>query len=219
MSQYSRGYESQSPMGGTQSVYTPGQSQTGEAQPVYAPEPIDLQQVEYQRSYQGTQQPLLQQQIPPQQYRPQSMAYPTYMYPMYVQPVFVYPRNGPDAPSRIASVLSYIGGWFSALLVLLFVRKNRFVRFHALQSLFLFGGMNLIYIAFFRIASFWTHTLGFWHAGRPLFLILVLAFVLLNIIVGISWFVGIVGAMIGKKVKLPFVGNLVERLTGGPVPL
>jgi uncharacterized membrane protein len=198
MSQYSHGYEAH--------------TQKRETQPVYTPDPIDLQQVEYQQNYQYIQQSQLQQRVSPQQNEPQPLAHPT-----YVQHVFVNPRNEPDSLSKIAGALSYVGGWFSALLVLLFVRHNRFVRFHALQSLFLFGGMNLIYIAFFQITSFWFHTLGFWHVGRPLFLILVLAFVLLNVIAGISWFVGIGGAMIGKYVKLPFVGDLAERLTGGPV--
>ena len=200
MSQYSRGYEPQ--------------SQMSEAQPVYAPEPIDLQQVEYQQSYQHVQQPQLQQQVPPQQYGPQPIAYY-----IYAQPVFVYPRNGPGSLSKIAGAFAYMGGWLSALLVLLFVRGNRFVRFHALQSLFLFAGVNVIDIVVFQIGSFWSHTLGFWYIGKLFFLMLLLTFVLLNVIAGISWFVGIGGAMIGKYVKLPFVGDFAEKMTGGPVPL
>jgi uncharacterized membrane protein len=196
MSQYSHGYEAQSRMRETQRVYDP--------------DPIDLQQVEYQQCYQHAQQSPLQQ-VPPQQNGAQPLAHH-----MYVQHVFVYPRNGPDSLSRIAGAFSYIGGWFSALLVLLFMPRNRFTRFHALQSLFLFGGMNVIYIAFFQIGSFWLHTLGFWQFGKLFFFILVLAFVFLNVIAGISWFVGIGGAMSGKYVKLPFVGDLAERLTGGP---
>jgi uncharacterized membrane protein len=42
-------------------------------------------------------------------------------------------------------------------------------------------------------------------------------FVLLNVVAAISWFVGISGAMIGKYVKLPFVGDLAEKLAGSPV--
>ena len=194
MSQHSHGYEAQ--------------SQRTETQPVYVPEPINLQQLEYQQSFSHTQQ------VPPQQNWPQPPAYYA-----YVQPVFVYPLNEPDSLSKIAGFFSYLGGWFSALLVLLFVRHNRFIRFHALQSLFLSGGMTVVYLAFLSVASFWLRELGFWHPGRLFFLLLLLAFALTNLIAAISWCVGIVGALVGKYVKLPFVGDLAERLTGGPVSL
>jgi uncharacterized membrane protein len=198
MSQYSRGYEQQ--------------SQTSETQPVYAPDPIDLPQFEYQQSDLHTSESSFQQQIPapPQQNGPQPIAHYT-----YVQHVFVYPRNEPDSLSKIVGAFSYMGGWFSAILVLLFIRHNRFIRFHALQSLFLFGGMNVIYIIFFTIGSFWFHAMHPWLFGRPFFLFAALAFFLLNVVVGISWLVGIGGAILGKYIKLPFVGDLAEKLTGG----
>jgi uncharacterized membrane protein len=195
MSQYSHGYEPQ--------------SQTGETRPAYAPEPIDLQQFE-QQHYTNPQSSSFQQQVPPQQMGPQPVHHYT-----YVQHVFVYPQSGPDSLSKIAAALSYLGFWFSALLLLLFVRNNRFVRFHAFQSLLLFGGMNILYIVFFLSAWFWYRTDHMWHYGWPLLLIGLLGFILLNIIAGISWLVGTGGAMIGKYVKLPFVGDLAEKFAGG----
>ena len=195
MSQYSHGYEQQ--------------SHTGEAQPAYSSDPIDLHQFE-QQSYGDPPLSSFQQQVPPQQIGPQPVHHYT-----YVQHVFVYPQNGPDSLSKIAGALSYIGLWFSALILLLFVRNNRFVRFHAFQSLLLFGGMNVIYILFFQFAWFWLDMNHMWHHGWPLFVIVLLGFILLNIIAGIAWFVGTGGAMIGKYVKLPFVGDLAEKFAGG----
>src|SRR5260370_12912129 len=48
--------------------------------------------------------------------------------------------------SRFAAVLSYTALWLTALLFLLFERKNRFVRFHAMHSLLFFCGVNVFYI-------------------------------------------------------------------------
>ena len=196
--QYSQGYQRQ--------------SQTSEAQPTYTPEPIDMQQFEYQQSYQQTQEGPFQQPPPLQQNGPQPLAHYT-----YVQHFFVYPRNEPDSLSKFGAAFSYVGGWFTALIVLPFLHRNRFVRFHALQSLLLFGGMTVINIVFARILSFWAHIVHAAHFGTVFFLLLLLALFLLNIIAVISWFVGIGGAMMGKHVKLPFIGDLAEKFSGGPV--
>lgn len=198
MSQYSQEYEQQ--------------SQTSEAQPVYAPDPIDLQQFEHWQSYMHAQESSFQQQtpIPPRQNESQPIAgYP------HGRPVFVYLRNEPDSLSKLAGAFSYVGGWFSAILVLLFVRHNRFIRFHALQSLFLFGGVTAIYTIVFEISAFWPHGEHVRFFGGLFVLFVVLAFLLLNTVVGISWLVGIGGAMMGKYVKLPFVGDLAEKVVGG----
>ena len=45
---------------------------------------------------------------------------------------------------NVAGTLAYALGWVSGLLFLLFGGKNRSVRFHALQSIFLFGGLSVL---------------------------------------------------------------------------
>jgi uncharacterized membrane protein len=196
MSQYPQGYQHQ--------------PQTNETQPAYSPEPIDLQQFEYQQNYQQAQEAPFQ--PPPlQQGGPQPIAHYT-----YVQHFFVYPHNEPDTLSKMAGAFSYVGFWFTALIVLPFLYRNRFVRFHALQSLFLFGGMTVINIVFLRIVYFWSHIVHGMHFGVLFFFLLLLALFLLNIIAGISWFVGMGGAIFGKYVKLPFIGDLAEKMAGGP---
>src|SRR5260221_12971769 len=53
--------------------------------------------------------------------------------------------------SRFAAFLSYTSFWLTGLLFLLFENRNRFVRFHALQSLLFFGGVNVLYILLISI--------------------------------------------------------------------
>lgn len=104
--------------------------------------------------------------------------------------------------SRFAAFLSYACLWLTGLLFLLFERKNRFVRFHAMQSLLFFGGVNVLYVL---LISIMVNEIPFL-VGPAIF-----AFVIINIIAFVAWIVGMVGAIRGKYVKLPFVGDLAER--------
>src|SRR5450755_1587317 len=51
----------------------------------------------------------------------------------------------------VAAILSYAGGWFTGLLFFLFAGQNRYVRFHALQSLTFFGAISVLDIALFNL--------------------------------------------------------------------
>ena len=84
------------------------------------------------------------------------------------------------------------------------MRKNRFVRFHALQSLLFFGAVNIIYIVFLWGVTHWPLPHFFW-------VIPVLVFLGVNIIAFITWIVGIVSTLRGDYVHLPFVGEFVAQ--------
>jgi uncharacterized membrane protein len=104
--------------------------------------------------------------------------------------------------SRFAAFLSYASFWLTGLLFLLFENRNRFVRFHAIQSLLFFGGVNVLYIL---LISIMVNGIPFL-VGPAIF-----AFVIINIIAFVAWIVGMVGAIRGRYVKLPFVGDIAER--------
>ena len=92
-----------------------------------------------------------------------------------------------------AGWLSYLGGWVTGLIFLLLERENRFVRFHAMQSLIFFGGMGLVTAVLSHIAF-----LGFIGAG-------------LGFVSFICWIVLIVAAARGRYYKLPIVGGYAEK--------
>ena len=110
--------------------------------------------------------------------------------------------------SRFAAFLSYTSFWLTGLLFLLFEHRNRFVRFHAIQSLLFFGGVNVLYIL---LISIMVNGIPFL-VGPAIF-----AFVIINIIAFVAWIVGMVGAIRGRYVKLPFVGDLAERVVNRDV--
>lgn len=108
-----------------------------------------------------------------------------------------------DINSRFAAVLSYTALWLTGMLFLLFEKKNRFVRFHAMQSVLFFGGVNVLYILLINIM---VNGIPFLY-GPAIF-----AFVIINVVGFVAWIVGMVGAIRGRYVKLPFVGDIAERL-------
>ena len=94
---------------------------------------------------------------------------------------------------NVAGLLSYALGWVSGLVFILLEKENRFVRFHAMQSIIVFGFFNIVGMFFF-----WIPFLG-WLAGG-------LAFAL--------WIVLMVKAYQGEMYKLPVAGDLAEKWLG-----
>ncbi|HEY4387466.1 MAG TPA: hypothetical protein VGN34_23670, partial [Ktedonobacteraceae bacterium] len=129
-----------------------------------------------------------------------------YQQQMYAQPVFSYYTYAPVLPAgRLPAALSYSLGWFSGLIMLFFGWQNRFVRFHALQSLFFFGAVNIFDIAILR-ALF-----PIWHHSHVLSLAFIGLFLLINTIAAIAWILGMVQAGLGKYYQLPVVGEAIMR--------
>lgn len=109
-------------------------------------------------------------------------------------------------PGSLAACLCYVGFWITGLLFLLFEHKNRLVRFHAMQSLLFFGGVNVLFIALISIME---QEIPF-VSGFAIFF-----FVIMNLVACVAWFVGMINAFAGKYTKLPFVGDFAERYING----
>ena len=95
---------------------------------------------------------------------------------------------------NVAGLLCYVLGWITGLIFFLIEKKNKFVRFHALQSIIVFGVLTLA-----SIILGWIPIIG-WVIG---WIIWVLAIVL--------WILLMVKAYQGEKYKLPWSGNLAEK--------
>lgn len=102
---------------------------------------------------------------------------------------------------NVWGLLCYILGWISGLVLILIKRQNKFVRFHAMQSIIVFGTLTIVSYVLSWILSL------IYFAGEIFdYLILLLSFVL--------WIVLMVTAYQGKKYKLPLAGNLAEKWAG-----
>ncbi len=100
---------------------------------------------------------------------------------------------------NVAGLLCYVLGWVTGLVFILLEQENKFVRFHAMQSIIVFGSLSVLSIL----------TPFIWIFAPLLGL---LGFVL--------WIILIIRAYQGVMYKLPVVGDLAEKwaskVSGGP---
>jgi uncharacterized membrane protein len=111
----------------------------------------------------------------------------------------------PLSDARFAALLSYSGGWLTGLLFLFLGGRDRFIRFHALQSLVFFGAINLLDFGLFISVAILVHHVYI------MFIPFILTFLFLNFITFVCWIVVMVQAARGVYFKLPFVGDWVAR--------
>ena len=124
---------------------------------------------------------------------------------------------------KVAAALSYI--WIVGLIFFFIEKENRFVRFHALQSV-LFGIANSIILALLAIVAtiltvvismgaFAVASAGGGGMGSLIGLLVWLVWLLFWLI-AIVLFVGLIFAAVkayqGQKFKLPIIGNMAEKI-------
>jgi len=106
-----------------------------------------------------------------------------------------FERTSMGMKARTAGVLCYLFSWVGGLIFFLLERDNRFVRFHAVQSILFFGSISILewFFSYFPYAFFGlggvVGLLGF-----------------------IGWIVLMVAAHRGRYYKLPVIGDFAEQL-------
>ncbi len=160
-----------------------GQQGYGQQQP---PQPgYGQQQGGYQAPNYGQQQPYGQQQ---QQY-------------MGANPIGAGGASTMDIQPNLAALLSYLFGAIGGLIFFLMEKKNRYVRFHAMQSILLTAGVIVVDIVLAVLDRI--PVINFVSACivSPIFGLGVLAL----------WIFLMVQAFQGKMFKLPVIGDYAER--------
>jgi uncharacterized membrane protein len=107
-----------------------------------------------------------------------------------------------------AGALCYALGWLTGIIFLL-IDKRPFVKFHAAQSIVVFGGLHIISIAlgiFLGVSLF----SGGFHFFAPSVLLLHL----INLASFILWIFLMIKAYQGERFKLPVVSDLAEGIAG-----
>jgi len=96
--------------------------------------------------------------------------------------------------ARTAGLLCYLFGWIGGLVFFFLEPNNRFVRFHAIQSVLFFGTLSILE-AICRLFPF----------------VLLGANMAIGLVSFIGWIVLMVAAHRGKYYKLPFLGDYAEK--------
>ena len=106
-------------------------------------------------------------------------------------------KTGTGLEPNVAGLLCYVLGWITGIVFLILEKEDKYVRFHAIQSIFTFGAVNLSYFIIF-----WIPFIG-WIIGW-----LIWAFAI------VMWIVLMVKAYRGEKYKLPIAGDFAEKQAG-----
>jgi uncharacterized membrane protein len=99
---------------------------------------------------------------------------------------------GTGLPRNTAAALSYVLGWLTGIVFLL-IEKDKFVRFHAMQSIITFGLLTVL--SFVPVIG-WMLSPLLWIVGF------------------ILWLVLIFKAYQGEEFKLPWIGDFAQKQGG-----
>lgn len=115
-------------------------------------------------------------------------------------------KTGLGMDQNVEGALCYLFGWVTGIVFLLLEKENRFVRFHAMQSIVTFAPLFIAWIVLNIILGGLISSFG----GVLSFLLGGLLSILLWLVTVILWVVLMVMAFQGKEYKLPIVGPIAE---------
>jgi uncharacterized membrane protein len=105
--------------------------------------------------------------------------------------------------ANVAGLLCYVAWWITGLIFFLIEKENKFVRFHAMQSIVVFGAISILQI----ILSI----LGLIPVIGIIFYIL---YIIVWVLAVVLWIVLMIKAYQGAMFKLPWAGNFAEKQVG-----
>ena len=148
-----------------------------------------------------------------------------------MQPQSAGAKWGPTSMGMEAHIAAGLGYFFSPILPLIFFlieKNNRFVKFHAMQSILLGAAYVVFFIVLFIIQSVILIGSSAADTAAGNTGLLATGGGLIGCLLSCLYFVGAIGFLglviwgmvsgfTGKYTKLPIVGNLAEKWSGGPV--
>lgn len=120
--------------------------------------------------------------------------------------------------AETAAGFSYLFWWVSGLLVYFNERENRYVRFHAVQSILLTGALSVFSVIAFTISALFN---DFYQSSHQHFwqTLSVGTFLLSLLVVLLPWLAVMLAAWTGAYLQLPIIGDYAERFAAPPIQL
>lgn len=116
---------------------------------------------------------------------------------------------------NIAALLSYVLGWIGGLVFFLIEKNSRFVRFHAMQSLLLSGGLFIVMIVLWFVMVILGLMVSYVSGllGTLVYLVWLLLTIVLFIGGLIGWVMCLIKAYNKEFFKLPVIGIYAEKFS------
>jgi uncharacterized membrane protein len=112
---------------------------------------------------------------------------------------------------KVAGLLCYVLGWITGIIFYI-IDKRSFVRFHAAQSVVVFGGIAILYIVLGMFVSASLFAGGV--AGAGSFSIGFLLYPILGLVGFVLWVLLMIKAYSGQKFRVPIAADLAEKIFG-----
>ena len=109
---------------------------------------------------------------------------------------------------NVAALLCYLVAWVTGIIFLL-IDKRPFVRFHAAQSIVVFGGLHIIAIAIGIFSGAGMMMTGFGAFGMGMALV-----GLINLVAFILWILLMVKAYQHEKFEVPIAAGIAKSIAG-----
>ncbi len=106
-------------------------------------------------------------------------------------------KSSTGLDENIAGLLCYVLGWVSGIVFLILDQENKFVKFHALQSIIIFGVLSVL-----NSLLGWIPVLG------------LIVGIISGILAFVLWILLMVKANRGERYKIKWAGNYAERWAG-----
>jgi uncharacterized membrane protein len=125
-----------------------------------------------------------------------------------VEPEALTGTTSTGVDPRLAAVLGYTAWWLSGLVFLFIEQQHRGVRFHAAQSLVLFGGLSIV------IAGLSVLNVGMLVVSASAFQVARVLVSAVWIAAVILWLVLMVKTLRGETWRVPLVADVADKLAG-----
>ena len=109
---------------------------------------------------------------------------------------------------NVAGLLCYLGWWITGLIFFIMEKENKFVRFHAMQSIVVFGAISIVFIILRIIMSITFNPFAF---GFGLWGVFSIINWIVWVLTLVMWIILMIQAYQGKKFKLPWAGDFAEK--------
>lgn len=103
-------------------------------------------------------------------------------------------RTSTGMQENVASLLCYLAGWVTGIIFLLIEKENRTVRFHAMQSIVVFGALMVLQIILGMIPVI----------GWGLM-------VVVNVCALVLWIVLMIKAYQGQMLRIPVAADIADK--------
>ncbi len=109
---------------------------------------------------------------------------------------------------NVAGLLCYVLGWITGLIFFL-IDKRPYVRFHAAQSIVVFGALHIV-----SIVLGWMFGVGFFLGGWTGFSMGVLLTGVINLVALVLWIVLMIKAYQGQRFEVPIAAGIAQSFAG-----